>query len=462
MVKRIIKYVGLAVFFYLIYLAVCLLVPPLFHKTTDAAARETFHTVKTDEEGFAKERARSVDTNLDALLWRLRLVEEAQESLVLTTFDFRDESGGQDMMAALWNAANRGVKVQILVDGINAGLFLSGSDNFRQLASHENVEARFYNPINFLTPWKINYRMHDKYLIADNWGYILGGRNTDNRFLGCYEEFYNEDRDILVYETVPGKGESLCQLQNYFERIWNLPDSRLFRKKGKGGNLEAHYQQLKQRYPEAFTPTDWELETTETNRIELCTNSIEPKNKEPWIWDRMIEEMKQASDVQVQTPYIISSKKMYQDLKAVTDSGVSTEILINAVENGTNPFGCTDYLNQKKKIRDTGVHIYEYLGKQAQHTKTVLADDRISIVGSCNFDMRSVYLDTELMLVIDSPEINAQLREQIGQMKESCRHMYPDGTLQDGSQYQIPPQEWQKKLIYSVLRVIIIPIRHLL
>ena len=366
------------------------------------------------------------------------------------------------MMAALWNAANRGVKVQILVDGINAGLFLSGSDNFRQLASHENVEARFYNPINFLTPWKINYRMHDKYLIADNWGYILGGRNTDNRFLGCYEEFYNEDRDILVYETVPGKGESLCQLQNYFERIWNLPDSRIFRKKGKGGNLEAHYQQLKQRYPEAFTPTDWELETTETNRIELCTNSIEPKNKEPWIWDRMIEEMKQASDVQVQTPYIISSKKMYQDLKAVTDSGVSTEILINAVENGTNPFGCTDYLNQKKKIRDTGVHIYEYLGKQAQHTKTVLADDRISIVGSCNFDMRSVYLDTELMLVIDSPEINAQLRKQIGQMKESCRHMHPDGALQDGSQYQIPPQEWQKKLIYSVLRVIIIPIRHLL
>ena len=176
----------------------------------------------------------------------------------------------------------------------------------------------------------------------------------------------------------------------------------------------------------------------------------------------MIEEMKRASDVQVQTPYIISSKKMYQDLKSVTDSGVSTEILINAVENGTNPFGCTDYLNQKKKIRNTGVHIYEYLGKQALHTKTVLADDRISIVGSCNFDMRSVYLDTELMLVIDSPEINAQLREQIGQMKESCRHMYPDGTIEDGSLYRIPPQEWQKKLIYSILRVIIIPIRHLL
>lgn len=111
MVKRIIKYVGLAVILYLIYLAVCLLVPPLFHKTTDTAAREAFYTAKTEEGGFEKERARSVDTNLEALLWRLRLVEEAKETLVLTTFDFRDESGGQDMMAALWNAANRGVKV---------------------------------------------------------------------------------------------------------------------------------------------------------------------------------------------------------------------------------------------------------------------------------------------------------------------------------------------------------------
>ena len=102
------------------------------------------------------------------------------------------------------------------------------------------------------------------------------------------------------------------------------------------------------------------------------------------------------------------------------------------------------------------------MNESAVHTKTIVVDDRMSIVGSYNWDMRSTYLDTELMLVIDSPEINAQLRKQIGQMKESCRHMHPDGALQDGSQYQIPPQEWQKKLIYSVLRVIIIPIRHLL
>lgn len=461
MIKRIFKYGGIALLLLLIYLIISLVIPPLFHRDgkNDIQMDEKFGG--SDQE-LTAERALSIDSNLDALLWRLRMIEAAKERLVLTTFDFRDESGGQDVMAALWNAAERGVKIQILVDGINGQYFLSESDNFHQLASHKNVEARLYNPIHLLTPWRINYRMHDKYLIADDWGYILGGRNTDNRFLGNYKEFYNEDRDILVYETVPGQGQSYLQLLDYFEQIWNLPCCEPFGKPGKTGELEAHYEELKATYPQAFTAVDWEEKTAETNRIELCTNPIHPGNKEPLVWNRMVSEMKKASDVEVQTPYIICSKKMYQDLKDISDQGTSVEIMINAVENGTNPFGCTDYLNQKKKIRQTGVHMYEYLGKQAQHTKTVLADDRISIVGSCNFDMRSVYLDTEMMLIIDSPELNAQLRGQMDRMKQMCRHMYPDGRMEDGEEYHLPDQPWQKKLIYGVLRGIIIPIRHLL
>ena len=465
MVKRVLKYAGLVALIYSLYVSASAVVPPLFHKKTTEKERDRVYQTALKETGnteFPVERALSIDENQEALLWRLRLVEAAKERLILTTFDFRDEGGGRDMMAALWNAAERGVKIQILVDGINADLGLAHSDNFCQLSSHGNIEVKFYNPINFLAPWKINYRMHDKYLIADDLGYILGGRNTDNRFLGNYVEYYNEDRDILVYETDPGKGKSFLQLEAYFNQIWKEPCSKPFRKKGDGGQLSEHYMKLREMYPEAFTTTDWESATIDTNSIDLCTHTTGAKNKEPWIWDRMVEEMKKASDVQVQTPYIICSKKMYQDLKEITDGGTSVEIVINAVENGTNPFGCTDYLNQKKKLRNTGVHIYEYLGKQAEHTKTVLADDRISIVGSCNFDMRSVYLDTEMMLVIDSPELNAQIRSQIENMKVKCRHMQPDGMVLDGKDYHLPEQSWQKKLLYGILRVIIVPIRHLL
>ncbi len=104
--------------------------------------------------------------------------------------------------------------------------------NLCQLSSHENVEIRLYNPINLLTPWKINYRMHDKYLIADDFAYILGGRNTDNRFLGNYQEHYNVDRDILVYETEPGAGQSYQQLMNYFEAVWALPCCKVLKIQG--------------------------------------------------------------------------------------------------------------------------------------------------------------------------------------------------------------------------------------
>lgn len=196
------------------YLIVCLVIPPLYHKRADEENRETERVLNL----VGQERVLNIENNIDALLWRLRLIESAKERIVLATFDFRDDNSGQDIMAALLNAADRGVKVQILVDGINGTLYLKGSRNFRELATHENVEVKLYNPITLMKPWKNNYRMHDKYLIADDFAYILGGRNTDDLFLGNYVDSYNEDRDILVYEMVPGGGKSYVQLQEYFEK----------------------------------------------------------------------------------------------------------------------------------------------------------------------------------------------------------------------------------------------------
>lgn len=442
---------------WLIYAIICLTIPPLFRKTT--TEKEPYQENETMEQ----ERVLSIDDNIDALQWRLCLIEAAQERIVLATFDFRDDNSGQDIMAALFHAADRGVEIQILVDGINGTLWLTGSKNFRELAAHENVQVKLYNPVNLLKMWKLNYRMHDKYLIADDFAYILGGRNTDDLFLGNYVDSYNEDRDILVYETVPGEGRSYLQLEEYFEQVWNLSCCKEYEKSAFGeGQLEEHYQTVKTKYPDAFAEPDWEKVTVETNGIELCTNSIEPKNKQPQLWDRIMEELKQEDDILIQTPYVICSRKMYQDLTNVSVSGSKVELITNAVESGANPFGCTDYLNQKKNIQKTGAHIYEYLGAQALHTKAILAGDRISIVGSCNLDMRSIYLDTEMMLRIDSPELNASIRRQVEELKKESRHVFPDGTVADGEHYQPLEQDIGKKVFYGVLRLVMIPFRHLL
>ena len=102
------------------------------------------------------------------------------------------------------------------------------------------------------------------------------------------------------------------------------------------------------------------------------------------------------------------------------------------------------------------------MNEHAVHTKAVLIDDRLSVVGSYNLDMRSTYLDTELMLVIDSQELNQQIRETEKIYQEKSKKVQTDGQEKEGTQYQKKTLNWQKKLFYGVLRVAIWPIRQLL
>ena len=106
--------------------------------------------------------------------------------------------------------------------------------------------------------------------------------------------------------------------------------------------------------------------------------------------------------------------------------------------------------------------MYEYLGDQALHTKALVVGEDLTLAGSCNFDMRSVYLDTELMLAIHSPQLNAQIRGQIQVLKEQSRRMAPDGSITDGPAYQPREQGLGKQLTYGLLRVVTLPFRHLL
>ena len=138
------------------------------------------------------------------------------------------------------------------------------------------------------------------------------------------------------------------------------------------------------------------------------------------------------------------------------------QIVLNAVEKGSNPWGCTDYLNQKKKILKTGADVYELMNEHAVHTKAVLIDDRLSVVGSYNLDMRSTYLDTELMLVIDSQELNGQIQDTENIYIKKSKEVLSSGQETEGSLYEKKILSRKKKLFYGVLRVIIRPLRQLL
>ncbi len=424
----------------------------------------------------AVERVYSVETNQEALLYRLRMIEEAEEEILLSTFDFNADEGGLDIMAALSQAAARGVRVRVLVDGMSGFLDTRGNIWFQTFASQENIELKIYNPFLLWKPWKLQARLHDKYLIIDDRMYLLGGRNTTNLFLGEYSTAQNIDRELLVYEGKEQESSyenmprsSLLELRDYFERVWALKDSKDYTETGKPEKqqearrmLAERYQELHIRYPEAFQETDWQALTMETEGMMLLTNPIEAENKEPWLWYSLCRLMEQGQRITIYTPYIICGKEMYEELDRLCATAAQGDIITNDVASGANPWGCTDYLNQKKRILKTGVRVHEFLGAHSNHTKTILIDDRISIVGSYNLDMRSTYLNTELMLVIDCEELNRQYRRQAEEDKGWCKSIAAGEEYQFGIHYQ--PREFSlfKKIFYAVLRLLIIPIRRLL
>lgn len=486
--KIVVRMIGGVFLLFLLSVVLVNIIEPVFHKKVGKEYQEQIALTEYEDDLPGKESVRCIDDNEEALLYRLRMIGNARESIVMATFDLRGDENGTAVMSALLDAADRGVKVQLLVDGIYQILYLKYCDAFNALCSHENVDARYYNPVNLRNIYRLNYRMHDKYLMIDDRMYMLGGRNVSDIFLGSMHKGSNVDRDVIVYNTESASSglgisgshnsnsnvaagtasESFMQLREYFNQIWKEPCVQNAGKKIKPSAIDAEYAKLRECYKglekkygdfEAFD--QWQEGAYEADKITLITNGTQAANKEPMVLETIRHLALQGEEVLIQTPYVICNNAMYDVLQQVADQA-QTSIFLNAVTRGSNPWGCTDYLNNKKKILGKGINIYELMNEYAVHTKAVLVDDTVSVVGSYNLDMRSTYLDTELMLVIDSEELNAHIRQTLTEYREKSIEVLSDGTETKGSLYEEKKLSGGKKLFYQILRVIIRPFRHLL
>lgn len=439
-----------------------------YHKQPELTADEI---KQLDEQGIWKERsgverARIIENNDEALRERIRMISNAKSEIILSTFDFRSDDSGKLMLGALIDAADRGVSVNVIVDGVSGFTKMKGNPDFKALASSDNVNVKIYNKVNPFKPWQSMGRLHDKYVIADRTNYILGGRNTFNYFLGAYPGHKNYDRDVLVYCESPDETSSVNDVLAYYESVWNYKESKAFLKNNKcAGNkkVKAARKELLDNYniyyadnKDYLTDTDYTDETVEVNNIALLSNPIECGAKKPVVWYQLTKLMEQAdSQVKIHTPYIICNQYMYDGLKKVCDSVENVSMMTNSVGNNGNPFGSADYYAHKDKVLGTGLEVWEYEGGYSYHGKSVLIDDDISVVGSFNIDMRSVYLDTELMLVIDSKEINEQLGGAMQTYEHSARKANADGTYDNPYNVQpvelTPKRERRMKLIKNFL-----------
>ena len=197
----------IAVFLYI----AALTIPYVQHKKVSDHYKKQFDPQECYSEEPGKERAAYITDNTEALEYRLKMIREAKEEVIVSTFDFNADTGGKDVMSALIEAAHRNVHVRLIVDGISGFLDMLGDPYFQALASTENIEVKVYNPVNLLKPWTMQARLHDKYVITDSSMYLLGGRNTTNLFLGDYGKHQNIDKEIFIYAK-EGESASLCRI----------------------------------------------------------------------------------------------------------------------------------------------------------------------------------------------------------------------------------------------------------
>ena len=398
------------------------------------------------------ERAVIVEDNSDALLSRVRMIQNAQSEIILSTFDFMSDESGRIMIGALCEAAEKGVKVEVLVDGFDGVLHMKWNPYFYALSANENVTLMMYNEINPFTMYKGMARMHDKYLVVDRQIYMLGGRNTFNYFLGDYSDYKNYDRDVLVWRRKPAAQQedaSVNELLAYYETVKNSGECSSFAH-GKSladrycvkhamERIEEEYEKYCSEHEELSDEYSYEDNTFQVESIALLSNPVNAGVKEPVVWHKLMSLIGSAKEsVKLHTPYIICNDMMYDTIKDAA-AGKEVTVMTNSVANNGNSFGAADLEKNRERMLDTGVTLLEYDGGVSYHGKSMVIDDDISVVGSFNMDMRSAYLDTELMLVIKSDELNAQLRTIMSEYEKSAVTALPDGSYDNPN--NVVPQE---------------------
>lgn len=371
---------------------------------------------------------------------RINLIENAQKTLDICYYTIHEGVSTNIFLACILEAADRGVQVRFILDGLFHNLRGELKDVIYAFTEHPNIELKFYEPFSLLKPWTWNNRLHDKIIVVDEHLVIIGGRNIGDKYFaqGKYFDNYDgtivDDRDVVIVNTDMhnSSGSVVSQVKDYFNYVWNheyskYPVTQLTQYKQNKGHkkaeyLNSHLATLKNSEPDLFNNhIDWIEVSLPTNKVTLIHNPIERLNKEPWCWYEITNLMKCSNNsVVIQSPYVIPTKDMLKYLNGRNNSPDKISILTNSIACSPNPLAISGYSLYREKIVDFGAKLYEFQGPNSIHAKSFIFDDRISLVGSFNFDSRSAFLSTETMVVIDSIEFAKLLKSEMKNQISNC------------------------------------------
>ncbi len=386
----------------------------------------------------------------DAFAARMLLAEVAQRTLDVQYYIWRPDVSGKLLLEALHSAAERGVRVRLLLDDNNTG----GMDALlATLDQHPRIEVRLFNPfkvrgfkpLGYLTEFsRLNRRMHNKSFTADNQASILGGRNVGDEYFGVGNGMLFADLDAMTIGPVVDAVSTDFDL--YWASASSYPVSQLLAPVSPGQLREASEQGARtardpaaQAYLQAVQQATFVRRMVEgTLAFEWAPTHLVSDDPAKVLakahhQDLMLPRLKQVlqaptESMELVSPYFVPTADGVQALVALRQQGVHIRVLTNSLEATDVAAVHAGYAKRRKALLEAGVILYE-LKKQpfgaapakglgmggsssaSLHAKTFSVDRARLFVGSFNFDPRSAALNTEMGVLISSPKLAGQVAD---------------------------------------------------
>jgi putative cardiolipin synthase len=447
---------------------------------------------------------------IEALSIRLLLAARAERSIDAQYYLVKDGITGQAFLYSLLLAADRGVRVRLLVDD----MFTSGYDKgIAALSSHPNFEIRIFNPfasrsarfLDGLTSFsRVNRRMHNKSFTIDNQITLVGGRNIADEYFGAREDSNFSDLDVL------GIGPVVQDISNMFDEYWN---HELAAPVGAFADMPADPAAELERLRSDLA--DWQVEARETKyakAVEADLSRLVDSDRGAFTWapykvavdspDKAIKTKAEEADsivapladslfaarneLLIISPYFVPRSSGIERLTELVASGVKVTVITNSLAANNQPTVHGGYAPSRKPLLKAGVKLYEFRADSSVsgsevvaredatatlHTKAFIVDRKELFIGSFNFDPRSANINTELGVIINAPEMAAFLADVVEQaLAENTFEVILNEkgqlrwrAIDDGQEYLLakePQTSWGQRFMAGFYRIL--PIRSLL
>ncbi|MDR5902006.1 phospholipase D family protein [Halomonas icarae] len=380
----------------------------------------------------------------EAFAARVLLAEAAEQTLDLQYYIWHNDTSGGLLFDAVRRAADRGVRVRLLLDDNNTvGL----DDTLAALDAHPGIEVRLFNPFVVRSPRSIGYvtdffranrRMHNKTFTIDNQITIIGGRNVGDEYFGATRGVLFSDLDVMAI------GPVVQDVSDDFDRYWHsessYPASRLLASAGREGlaQMAAEAEQARrlprsQSYLAALEASDLvsglvrgdlAFEWASTWMVSDDPSKGLGQAEEEQLLTGRLGELLSAPTRQFDlvSPYFVPMKEGTEWLAGLAAQGVQVRVLTNSLEATDVTAVHAGYAKRRRDLLEAGVELFELkrsgvmdvithsspFGRfgssgSSLHAKTFAVDKEWAFVGSFNFDPRSARLNTEIGFLIESP-----------------------------------------------------------